>query len=170
MNLTTLERRMTTLAARLAPPARRYPRSRSLAAPASNRIRGKPMCSRVTRAQIILLCSRQSGQSQTTAILATHRAVTVPNSLVLLLAPALRQSQELFRQGEHAATRRSVPSCRPWSRTRSVAGASERLAHRLFARQRANGQRLFCAGSGHRRRKPRACRTSCIRRSGRCWP
>jgi hypothetical protein len=48
--------------------------------------------------QIILLCSRQSGKSSTTAILATHRAVTVPGSLVLLLAPALRQSQELFRK------------------------------------------------------------------------
>jgi hypothetical protein len=51
--------------------------------------------------QIILLCSRQSGKSSTTAILATHRAVTVPGSLVLLLAPALRQSQELFRKVKH---------------------------------------------------------------------
>src|SRR4051794_1763011 len=48
--------------------------------------------------QIILLCSRQSGKSTVTSILATQRAVSVPGSLVLLLAPALRQSQELFRK------------------------------------------------------------------------
>lgn len=48
--------------------------------------------------QAILLCSRQSGKSTTTAILATHQAVYTPSSLVLLLSPSLRQSQELYRK------------------------------------------------------------------------
>jgi hypothetical protein len=62
--------------------------------------------------QIILLCSRQSGKSTVTSILATHQAVAVPGSLVLLLAPALRQSQELFRKvkGVYAALGDTVPA------------------------------------------------------------
>jgi hypothetical protein len=48
--------------------------------------------------QMILLCSRQSGKSTVTSLLALHQALFVPDSLVLLLAPALRQSQELFRK------------------------------------------------------------------------
>jgi hypothetical protein len=46
--------------------------------------------------QTILLCSRQSGKSTTTALLGLHCALYNENALVLLLAPALRQSQELF--------------------------------------------------------------------------
>jgi hypothetical protein len=48
--------------------------------------------------QIILLCSRQSGKSTITSILALHQAIYKPNSLILLLSPSLRQSQELFRK------------------------------------------------------------------------
>ncbi len=48
--------------------------------------------------QIALLCSRQSGKSTTTSFIALHRALFHPASLILLLAPALRQSQELFRK------------------------------------------------------------------------
>jgi hypothetical protein len=48
--------------------------------------------------QTILLCSRQAGKSTVTSLLALHQAIYTPNSLVLLLAPALRQSQELFRK------------------------------------------------------------------------
>ncbi|HXG84821.1 MAG TPA: phage terminase large subunit [Pyrinomonadaceae bacterium] len=48
--------------------------------------------------QMILLCSRQSGKSTTTSILALHQAIYTPNSLILLLSPSLRQSQELFRK------------------------------------------------------------------------
>jgi hypothetical protein len=47
---------------------------------------------------IILNASRQSGKSQVTAIMALHRALFNPESLVLVLAPALRQSQELFQK------------------------------------------------------------------------
>jgi hypothetical protein len=48
--------------------------------------------------QIILLCSRQSGKSTITSILALHQAIYTPDSLILLLSPSLRQSQELFRK------------------------------------------------------------------------
>ncbi|MGI8494360.1 MAG: terminase large subunit domain-containing protein, partial [Pyrinomonadaceae bacterium] len=48
--------------------------------------------------QMILLCSRQSGKSTVTSILALHQAIFTPNSLILLLSPSLRQSQELFRK------------------------------------------------------------------------
>ncbi len=48
--------------------------------------------------QLILLCSRQSGKSTITSILALHQAIYKPDSLILLLSPSLRQSQELFRK------------------------------------------------------------------------
>src|SRR5215203_4386129 len=46
--------------------------------------------------RILLNCSRQSGKSTMSALLALHRALYRPGSLILCLAPALRQSQELF--------------------------------------------------------------------------
>jgi hypothetical protein len=46
----------------------------------------------------VLLCCRQAGKSTLAAVLAVHEAVYVPGSLTLLLAPSLRQSQELFRK------------------------------------------------------------------------
>ncbi len=46
--------------------------------------------------RVLLNCSRQSGKSTISAVLALHRALYHPGSLVLVLAPALRQSQELF--------------------------------------------------------------------------
>jgi hypothetical protein len=46
--------------------------------------------------RILLNCSRQSGKSTMAGIIALHRALYYPGSLVLCLAPALRQSQELF--------------------------------------------------------------------------
>ncbi len=48
--------------------------------------------------QQILLCSRQSGKSTVSAVLAVHTAVYEPGSLILVLSPSLRQSQELFRK------------------------------------------------------------------------
>jgi hypothetical protein len=44
------------------------------------------------------LCARQTGKSHTAAALAVHQAVYAPGSLVLLISPSLRQSQELFRR------------------------------------------------------------------------
>src|SRR5829696_869173 len=46
--------------------------------------------------RVLLNCSRQSGKSTMAGLLALHRALFYPDSLVLVLAPALRQSQELF--------------------------------------------------------------------------
>jgi hypothetical protein len=48
--------------------------------------------------QMVLNCSRQSGKSTISAVLAVHEAIYTPGSLTLLLAPSLRQSQELFRK------------------------------------------------------------------------
>lgn len=46
--------------------------------------------------RILLNCCRQSGKSTTAGVLALHKALYFPDSLILCLAPALRQSQELF--------------------------------------------------------------------------
>ena len=50
----------------------------------------------------LVLCSRQAGKSTTAAVLALHTALHRPGSLVLLVAPSLRQAGELFA---------SSPSC-----------------------------------------------------------
>ena len=50
--------------------------------------------------RLILLCGRQVGKSVTTAALAAHTAITQPGALVLMLAPSLKQSVELFRRVE----------------------------------------------------------------------
>jgi hypothetical protein len=46
--------------------------------------------------RVLLNISRQAGKSTMSAIIALHRALYYPGSLILCLAPALRQSQELF--------------------------------------------------------------------------
>ena len=46
--------------------------------------------------RVLLNCSRQSGKSTMSGVIALHRALYHPKSLILCLAPALRQSQELF--------------------------------------------------------------------------
>jgi hypothetical protein len=48
--------------------------------------------------RVLLNCCRQSGKSTTAAILALHRALYVPRSLVLLISRSLRQSGELFKK------------------------------------------------------------------------
>ncbi len=48
--------------------------------------------------RMLLNCSRQSGKSITTAVMALHRALFYPDSLILMLSPSLRQSGELFRK------------------------------------------------------------------------
>lgn len=53
---------------------------------------------RSTAKRRILLASRQSGKSTTTAVLALHRILYRPNALVLMLSPSLRQSGELFKK------------------------------------------------------------------------
>ncbi len=46
--------------------------------------------------RMLLNGCRQSGKSTITALLAAHNAYYQPDSLVLLLSPSLRQSQELL--------------------------------------------------------------------------
>lgn len=48
--------------------------------------------------EILLLCSRQAGKSTASALLAVDESLHHAPALVLILAPALRQSQELFRK------------------------------------------------------------------------
>jgi len=49
-----------------------------------------------TSDRVLLNCCRQSGKSTMSGLIALHRALYHPGSLILCLAPALRQSQELF--------------------------------------------------------------------------
>jgi hypothetical protein len=65
---------------------------------------------RSPRRQIMLNCSRQAGKSTSTALLALHTALYEPGALILLLAPALRQSQELFRKVKQAAAALAIPN------------------------------------------------------------
>jgi hypothetical protein len=51
---------------------------------------------RSTSDRVLLNCSRQSGKSTMSGVIALHRALYHPGSLILCLAPSLRQSQELF--------------------------------------------------------------------------
>ena len=51
--------------------------------------------------QLLLNCSRQSGKSTITAIMALHQALYTPRALILLLSPSLRQSQELYATLRH---------------------------------------------------------------------
>ncbi len=48
--------------------------------------------------RVILNCSRQSGKSTITAIIALHHALYNPGALVLLISRGYRQSTELFKK------------------------------------------------------------------------
>jgi hypothetical protein len=61
--------------------------------------------------RILLNCSRQSGKSTVTALLAAHTALYDPGALVLLLSPTQRQSHELFRKALDAY--RTIPTAIP---------------------------------------------------------
>ncbi|MCH9650804.1 MAG: terminase family protein [Deltaproteobacteria bacterium] len=62
--------------------------------------------------RVLLNCSRQAGKSTMAATLAVHTALYEPASLVLLLSPSLRQSQELFKKAlaSYRAADGPVPS------------------------------------------------------------
>ncbi len=67
---------------------------------------------RSTSRRLLLNCSRQSGKSTTTGVLALHTALYDPGALVLLLSPGERQSGELFRKclDVYRALGRPVPA------------------------------------------------------------
>ena len=81
--------------------------------------------------QTILNCSRQSGKSTTTAVLATHEAEYRDGSLILLLSPSLRQSQELFRKVRDVRAELGPDAC----------PVAEESALRV---ELANGSRIVC--------------------------
>ncbi len=62
--------------------------------------------------RMLLNCSRQSGKSTISGVLALHRALYYPESLVLVLAPSERQSKELFAKvaGFYRELGRPVPA------------------------------------------------------------
>src|SRR5918992_834664 len=51
---------------------------------------------RSTSPRVLLNCSRQSGKSTMSGVMALHLALYFPGSLALCLAPSERQSKELF--------------------------------------------------------------------------
>jgi hypothetical protein len=51
---------------------------------------------RCSSGRVLLNCCRQSGKSTMSALIAMHRALYRPGSLVLILAPAERQAKETF--------------------------------------------------------------------------
>src|SRR5438093_890504 len=53
---------------------------------------------RSTASRVLLNCSRQSGKSSVTALLALHTVLYRAPALILLLSPGERQSGELFRK------------------------------------------------------------------------
>ncbi len=61
--------------------------------------------------RVLLNCHRQAGKSTIAGLLAVHVALYQPGSLILLLSPAQRQSQELFKKAIYAyrALGRPVP-------------------------------------------------------------
>ena len=60
-------------------------------------------------ARILLNCSRQSGKSTMSAVIALHRALYHPESLVLVLAPAERQAKELLARPPACTARLGIP-------------------------------------------------------------
>ncbi|PLS87019.1 MAG: terminase [Actinobacteria bacterium] len=70
---------------------------------------GELLRSRAPR--VLLNCSRQSGKSTISGVLALHRALYRPGSLVLCLAPSERQSKELF--GKIAGFYRAIHDAPP---------------------------------------------------------
>ena len=52
---------------------------------------------RASHQRVLLNCSRGAGKSSACALLAAHRALFYPDSLILVISPSERQSNELFR-------------------------------------------------------------------------
>jgi hypothetical protein len=80
--------------------------------------------------RILLNCSRQSGKSTVTAVLACHEAIFHPGSLILLQSRALRQSQELFRKAlaVYRAVGSPIPATATSTMTLELANGSRLVA------------------------------------------
>ena len=57
----------------------------------------------------ILCCGRQTGKSTVASVLAIHKALTVPNSTVLVVAPGERQAKLLFSKAASLYRRAGYP-------------------------------------------------------------
>jgi hypothetical protein len=91
----------------------------------------------------LLCCSRQSGKSTITALIAVYVALYEAPALVLLVSPAQRQSAELFRcfmtafqklQGVPELTQESVLKCEFANGSRVIALPSSEKTLRGFAK------------------------------------
>jgi hypothetical protein len=78
----------------------------------------------------LLNCSRQSGKSTTVAALALQQALVQPGALILLLAPAERQSHELLRKvlAGYRALAKPLPAIRCNHGTLELANRSRIVA------------------------------------------
>lgn len=78
---------------------------------------------------IAMLCARQSGKSTVAALLAVYEALYRAPALVLVLAPALRQAQELFRtaRGLYRALGETVAEIKEESALRLELGNGSRI-------------------------------------------
>jgi hypothetical protein len=66
-----------------------------------------------TGKRLLLNCCRQSGKSTTSAVIALHRALFYPGSLILLISPSQRQSAELFKKIADEFSKLKVKPKRP---------------------------------------------------------
>jgi hypothetical protein len=81
-----------------------------------------------TAGRVLLNCCRQSGKSTMSALLALHRALYQPGSLILCLAPSERQAKELFGKVTDFY--------------RELHGATPAQSDRKLGMQLANGSRI----------------------------
>jgi hypothetical protein len=81
---------------------------------------------RSASSRLMMLCSRQSGKSETAAALALREVLLNPGALVLLLSPSLRQSGELFRKvvALNNAIGRPVPAVQETALSLALANGS----------------------------------------------
>ena len=85
--------------------------------------------------RLLLNCCRQSGKSTIAALKALHKGIYTPKSLILLVSPSLRQSQELFRK---------VKSHYEAMESRPVLTEDNKLSQQF-----ANGSRIISLPSDH---------------------
>jgi hypothetical protein len=78
--------------------------------------------------RVLLNCARQSGKSTMAGVLGLHKALLVPGSLILILAPAERQAKELFSKVAEAY--------------RALGHAIPAESYRKLGMELANGSRI----------------------------
>ncbi len=92
--------------------------------------------------RVLLCCSRQVGKSTIAALLALHKALYNPGSLILLLAPALRQSQEFFAKVARALYELEFSRVASTQMPLRREGFADRNAVRRLGLELANGSRI----------------------------